>query len=64
MILFFIFVTIIMLITIPELGILFLIMPLMMIGYAYIDQCIFRYRNGYYEYMGIEPPFWCKWFKK
>ena len=53
-----------MLITIPELGILFLIMPLMMIGYAYIDQCIFRYRNGYYDYMGIKPPFWCKWFKK
>lgn len=63
MLLFGIFVTILMLIIVPELSILFLSFPAYFL-YLYISDSLRFYRNGAYERKGKEPPFWCKWFKK
>ena len=59
-----IFVTILMCITIPVLIILLLGVPIGIILYLYFTDTYRIYRNGYYDNINKEPPFWCKWFKK
>ena len=59
-----IFVTILMCITLPELMILYLVALVVCILGLYFKETYRVYRNGYYDDINKEPPFWCKWFKK
>ena len=51
-------------ITLPELMILYLVALVVCILGLYFKETYRVYRNGYYDDINKEPPFWCKWFKK